>query len=75
MDKGALALVIGKMKPGKEPDGDEGGDAYGEGLKASAADILAAIKAGDAGRLAMCLQEFFEQCDAMPHEEGSHEGE
>ena len=75
MDKPALALMIGKMKPGKEPDGDEGGDAYGEGLKASAADFLAAVKANDAGRLAMAFQDMFDQCDAMPHQEGEHEGE
>ena len=77
MDKPALAVLIGRMKPKSEGDDgpdadsdDEGGD---EGLHAGAEAVLSAIEKKDAAELADALHSFFEMCDARPHVEGEHE--
>ena len=43
-----------------------------QGLISAAEDIMSAISAKDAGKLAQALKAAFEICDEMPHEEGPH---
>lgn len=57
----------------KEP-GESGPD-VDPGLLASAEEAMSAFERKDAPGLAQALKAFFEQCDAMPHEEGPHEEE
>lgn len=71
-DKGVM-IAIGKMRPGGKPEGEESGE--GEGLKASAEEILSAIEEKDASALAAALKDFFLQVDEGPHEEGEHTAE
>jgi hypothetical protein len=83
VDKGGLAILIGKMRPKgmaahSEPDGDEsGGEEYGpeEGLKVAAKEVREALESKDDEALAEALHSFFMECDAMPHKEGEHEEE
>jgi len=48
-------------------------DPMDEGLKAAAEEALAAVKSGSAHDFMVALRSFFEQCDAMPHEEAGEE--
>jgi hypothetical protein len=77
-EKGAIAIILGKMKPkGEEMPGkpEHGGGAKGSGhaMLACAEDLMESIKAGDAQGVASALMSAFHVADAMPHVEGVHE--
>ena len=77
-EKGAIAIILGKMKPrGEEMPGkpEHGGGQKGSGhaMLACAEDLMESIKAGDAQGVASALVSAFHCADAMPHVEGVHE--
>jgi hypothetical protein len=77
-EKGAIAIILGKMKPkGEMHEGkpEHGGEKSGHGhaMKACAEDLIEAVKAGDADGVASALMSAFHVADAMPHMEGVHE--
>lgn len=43
-------------------------------VESAAEDLIQAIHAKDVKAVAQALRSAFEICDAMPHEEGPHEG-
>lgn len=67
MDKKPIAaLIISKMKKGKEEeapmDDDYAESEVDEGMVVSAEDLIAAIKEGDAEAVAEALKNFVAQC-------------
>jgi len=74
-EKGAVAIILGKMKPKAEGKPEHGGGKVGHGhaMKACAEDLIESIKAGDADGVASALMSAFHVADAMPHMEGPHE--
>lgn len=55
--------------------GDNGMEEMGEddeGLRMAASDLLSAMKADDAAKVASALRAAFQICDSAPHEEGVH---
>jgi hypothetical protein len=69
--KKIAALIVSKASPSEEGKGEKEYDAE-EGLDATSEEIMAAFEKKDAKGLKVALKSFFEQCDAMPHEEGEH---
>ena len=77
-EKGAIAIILGKMKPKKEmgegkPEHGGGKVGHGHAMKACAEDLIESVKAGDADGVASALMSAFQIADAMPHMEGPHE--
>jgi len=64
--KEANAKAFDKMA--KEPESE-----VDEGLLSGAEEVMAAFNSKDAAGLAMALKDFFQLCDAMPHEEYEEE--
>ena len=74
-EKGAVAIILGKMKPKSEGKPEHGGGKVGHGhaMKACAEDLIESVKAGDVDGVASALMSAFHVADAMPHMEGPHE--
>jgi len=70
-EKGAVAIILGKMKPkhDSEEQMEERPDAS---LHACSEELLDAIHAKDAKGVTEALKAFFHIADSMPHEEGRH---
>lgn len=84
--KKMAAMIVAKFGP-KSP-ADKNAEAFEErakepetgvdidpGLLASAEEAMGAFERKDTAGFAQAMQSFFQQCDAMPHEEGPHEEE
>lgn len=59
-----MGLMLALAKPKKksaEPEAEEGG---GEGLDVAAADLIAAVKAGDEKGVAAALRSAYEMCSS-----------
>jgi len=69
--KKMAGLIVQKYKPeGKmEPMGEEGD--MDPGLMAAAEDLISAVHAKDAKKVAQALQSAFEIAESKPHEEGA----
>jgi len=87
-DKKKMATIIvekfGKPKDEKMKEANmeafdkmakEPGSEVDEGLLAGAEEVMAAFNSKDASTLALALKDFFQLCDAMPHEEYEEEEE
>lgn len=71
-----LASSKSDISPEEDKDDESSeSDAHQEHLEEAAADLIKAIKAGDAKGVADCFQEMSECCDAMSHEDGEDESE
>jgi hypothetical protein len=70
-EKGAIAIILGKMKP--KHDAEEHMEEHpDEALHACADDLIEAVHAKDVEGVTKALKAFFHIADAMPHEEGEH---
>lgn len=74
-EKGAVAIILGKLKKPKHEAEEKAEEKPEESLEACAEELLTAIKADDAAGVAEALKAFFHIADSMPHEEGEHLGE
>lgn len=69
--KNNAGLIVKQRSPDVS-SGDEAEGSAPDGMEAAAQDLMDAISAGDAGKVASALRAAFQIADSEPHEEGEH---